>query len=197
MLSLQKRAPAAHCRRMKEAIRDQYKLLREEIPEIEREKKSHRIFEAFLKLPEFETAENILVYVSKGEEVVTHFMVRSLLSSGKTIYVPKVVGDDMIACRLDHWEDLDFGAFGVLEPSEVIEIKDPSELELIMVPGVVFSIQGDRIGLGKGYYDRFLKRCPGIKVGLAYEEQIVDELPSMPHDVPMNLILTDQTLYRS
>lgn len=181
---------------MKTPIREQYKETRRSISEIEREMKSHRIFSKLMELPEFQTAQKILVHLSKGEEVVTHFMVQRWLQTEKTLFVPKVKDDHFIACRLDHWEDLEFGAYGVLEPSEVIEIGHPSEIDLILVPGLAFTPSGVRLGMGKGYYDRFLKHTKATKIGLAYEEQIVNELPKESHDVDMDIIITDQTIYR-
>jgi len=181
---------------MKQVIREQLKSARHAISEIERERKSHRIFDAFLKSDEYKKARNILVYISKGDEVVTHFMVKRLLSSGKTLYAPKVEGEALIASRLDHWEDLDFGAYGVLETTNVLEILHPQELDLVLVPGVGFTPNGDRIGLGKGYYDRFLKKTNAIKMGFAYDEQILEELPTEEHDVSLDLIITDKTIYR-
>lgn len=181
---------------MKNQIREEIKEKRRTLSEINRERKSHQIFEKFISLPEIKEAKNILVYVSYGEEVVTHFMIKRLLQTDKVLYTPKVDGDNIIACRLDHWEDLEFGTFGILEPKEVIEIKHPSELDLIMVPGVAFTEKGDRMGLGKGFYDRFLDKCPATKVGLAYDEQIINELPIEDHDVPMDIIITDSTIIR-
>jgi len=181
---------------MKNLIREEIKEKRRSISEINRERKSHQIFDKFISLPELKEVTNLLVYISHTEEVVTHFMVKRLLQSDITLYTPKVEGDTLIACRLDHWEDLEFGAFGILEPKEVIEIKHPSEFDIIMVPGVAFSKKGDRMGQGKGFYDRYLKESTAVKVGLAYDEQILDELPTEEHDVPMDIIITDSTIIR-
>ena len=87
-------------------------------------------------------------------------------------------------------------SFGILEPSDVIEIKHPSEIDVILVPGVAFTREGGRLGMGKGYYDRFLKQCTGVKIGLAYHEQILDVIPTEAHDVDMDILITDETIYR-
>ncbi|MFT7184047.1 MAG: 5-formyltetrahydrofolate cyclo-ligase [Oceanicoccus sp.] len=181
---------------MKEEIRERTKAKRLAIKEMDRERKSHRIYEKLMSLSEFKEAKNIMIYISSTEEVVTHFMVKRLLQMDKTLYVPKVVDQTLIACRLDHWEDLDFGSFGILEPNEVIEIKHPSEIDVIIAPGVAFTKEGARLGMGKGFYDRFMRNYTGLKIGLAYEEQIIEEIPTEDHDVQMDMIITNENIYR-
>ena len=86
---------------MKVKIRTQSKVRRKALSDIDRERKSHRIFGKLLSIPEVEASKNIMVYISATEEVVTHFMVKRLLHSNKTLYVPKVIDQQLIACRLD------------------------------------------------------------------------------------------------
>ncbi len=182
---------------MKESVRSLFKSARQSISEINRERKSHRIFDSLSRLPEFKKAIQIMVYLSRGEEVVTHFMVKKWLDQKKKIYAPKVESDKLLPCLINHWEDLEYGKYNVLEPKETLYIANPNELELILVPGIAFTPKGGRIGMGKGFYDRFLSKTKAIKIALAYEEQISSTLPLEQHDIAMNIIITDKNIYRT
>jgi 5-formyltetrahydrofolate cyclo-ligase len=84
--------------------------------------------------------------------------------------------------------------FGILEPSKTVDIRS---FDVIVVPGVVFDKKCNRLGFGKGFYDRFLKSVnTRLKIGLSYDLQIVDELPSEVHDIPMDFVLTETKIYR-
>ena len=82
------------------------------------------------------------------------------------------------------------GAFHILEPANGI-CCNPGKIELIVVPAIAFDRKGNRIGRGKGYYDRLLKKASCPKIGVGYHFQLFDEIPAEPHDVPMNAIVTD------
>ena len=85
------------------------------------------------------------------------------------------------------------GAFGIEEPGPQAELCDPGELDLIVVPGVAFTAAGQRMGRGRGYYDRYLSQ-PGVravKVGVCFAHQLVVSLPVEPHDVTMDRVVTD------
>jgi 5-formyltetrahydrofolate cyclo-ligase len=82
------------------------------------------------------------------------------------------------------------GKFGIREPAETCVAIPPNDLDLVLVPGVAFGLDGHRLGRGKGYYDRLLQNFTGTKIGIAFDEQIVDAVPSEQNDVPMDLILT-------
>jgi 5-formyltetrahydrofolate cyclo-ligase len=182
---------------MKKIIREKLKERRKSLSEIDRERKSHKAYEKLIALEEMKNAKKVLVYISTGEELVTHFMVRRFLEMDMTVYVPKTEPDSIIACRLDHWDDLEFGYQDILEPKEVIEIIHPKEIDLILVPAVAFTKKGERIGMGSGYYDRFLARTDAFKVGLAYEDQIIDEIPVEDHDIHMDIVITDENIYKN
>ncbi len=147
-------------------------------------------------LPEFKKAKKILAYISLEEEVDTRELVKDSLEQGKTIYVPKVIKDHLVICHIKDFHELKPGSFGVLEPCEVLNPIHPGDADLILVPGIAFDQKGHRIGFGKGFYDSLLKLTKGFKVGLAFHEQILDEIPREAHDIPLDLIITDQTLIR-
>ena len=153
--------------------------------------KSLAITRKLLELKEYKDASSVLFYVSKAEEVDTHDVIKEALASGKKVYLPKIKGDFLMICPLLNYEDLQPGEFGILEPCEPASPTQPKDIDLIVIPGVAFDKKGNRLGFGKGHYDRLLKETRGFKVGLAFDEQLLDELPVEEHDVPLDLLLTD------
>ena len=154
----------------------------------------HRIFEMDL----FRNAQTILFYVSYDNEVFTHDIIKERMSMRKTVVVPKSVTKDntLILSRLTNWNNLEVGTYNILEPKQESIKEIPVEsIDLILVPGVVFDIHGNRIGHGKGYYDRLLNDTQSVPhIGLAFEIQIVDAVPTEGHDLPVDIIVTEERI---
>ena len=113
-------------------------------------------------------------------------------SAVKRSVVPRVEGDAMRFYRYDP-QTLRPGAFGIAEPGPEAQACDPSEIDLVIVPGTAFTSAGVRCGRGRGYYDKYLAQ-PGVhavKVGVCFAHQLVGELPAEPHDVAMDYLITD------
>lgn len=153
--------------------------------------KSLALTRKLLELKEFKDAQSVLFYVSTPEEVSTHLAIQESLVLGKKVFVPKIIDETLALCPLSSFKDLKPGEFGILEPCETPNPAHPADIDLIVIPGVAFDRKGNRLGQGKGYYDRLLKETRGFKVGLAFDEQLADELPVEDHDVPLDLLLTD------
>lgn len=152
------------------------------------------IMDAFLRLPEFEAASCILLYASKGSEVHTDGIIQSALSLGKKVVLPVTKKEEkkLALYEVKDVRELAPGAFGILEPKQVPEMEvAPEEVGLAVVPGVSFDRRGHRIGYGMGYYDSLLKKVKGKKIGLAYSLQIVEHVPNEPHDVAVDMIVTE------
>jgi 5-formyltetrahydrofolate cyclo-ligase len=179
---------------MKNALRHQMREKRKALSPALHAEKSQKIRERLEELEVFKEAERMLIYVSMGEEVDTHGIIQDALSKNRLIFVPKIVNGEIMICPLYNWEELEPSTFGILEPCTVLEGVPAEHMDLVIVPGIAFDARGHRIGYGKGHYDRLLKTVRGYKVGLAFHEQMIDEVPSEEHDVPLNLIVTDQTL---
>ncbi len=160
-------------------------------------KKSLEIQKKLKALPKWREAGRILLYVSSPEEVDTHALILDALDENRKVFVPKASGKTLAICPLDDWESLKPGSHGILEPCEILEEAHPETMDLIIVPGIAFDPRGHRIGYGGGFYDKLLKLTRGYKVGLAFSEQMLDELPTEAHDVPLDLIITDQSLIYS
>lgn len=149
---------------------------------------SASICEKAAALPEFLAAKTVMVYLSNGSEVDTSRLIALAHMHGKAICAPRVLGpSEMEAAMLDA-SGFRRGAFGILEPAG----NTCRDIDIIFVPGVAFDTKGNRIGYGKGYYDRFLKAQQAATVGLAYSAQVVDFVPASPYDVRLHKILTEE-----
>lgn len=133
-------------------------------------------------------ARVVALYSPLGDEPLLWPLVEEL-SRKMLVVLPKVEGDVMNFYCYDP-QHMASGAFGIMEPQDGDAVL-PHEIDAVVVPGVVFTKDGARMGRGKGYYDRYLsqKEFRGLKIGVCYNEQIVDELPAEPHDVRMDYVI--------
>lgn len=176
----------------KQKLRQKILQAREALPLHEVEEKSKRIMDTLNELPAYTQANVICLYVSARNEVMTHPLIQQLLSEAKKKVVVPFVSDNQIKlAELERWEDLMPGAYGILEPARR-KMAANDQIQLVIVPGVVFDVTGHRIGYGKGYYDRFLSSAHVPKIGLAYELQIVENAPAHSEDVPVDCIVTEE-----
>ncbi len=175
----------------KESLRKRILEMRNSLTKREVEEKSERICVEFLRM--FEGMNRFLLYYSVNNEVRTKLIIDTLSNNGKKIYLPKYIDGTFHAGLYEGEERLMRSKFGVMEP-----ISDLSETEFdaITIPGVVFGRDFNRIGMGKGYYDVMLKKLNGLKVGLAYQFQMVDGIDADPWDVKMDMIITEENIYR-
>jgi len=182
----------------KEEIRKKILSLRNSQSPFQAMTKSYRIKERLFRLPEFINARTILFYVSTKDEVKTESMIKSALEYGKRVVVP--ISD--LKERILHLSEikdfdneLELGTFNILEPKErFLRPVLPEEIDLVIVPGVAFDRKGNRIGYGMGFYDRFLRKIKRkiLRIGLAYEFQIVDNILSRDKDVTIDKIVTEK-----
>lgn len=146
----------------------------------------------------FIKAKNIFIYIGFGTEVDTKPIIKKALNENKKIYIPKIYKDDksMKAIRLNSFDDLKENSMGILEPIEDNDFINKKDIDLIIVPGVVFDEKGNRIGYGGGYYDRYLSeiQSKNNKLVLAYEFQVLDCIIEEDHDIKMDYILTNEKI---
>jgi 5-formyltetrahydrofolate cyclo-ligase len=151
------------------------------------------IQERLLGLEQFRTARLVHCYVGvKFNEVRTEQILRETLRSGRRLAVPRVEGDQLAHHQIASLDELRTVAFGLLEPDPSAPKVDPKEIDLVVVPGLAFDLAGNRLGFGKGYYDRFLSGVAATKAALLYDCQIVESVPAGPRDVPVDLLVTEQ-----
>ena len=181
----------------KHDVRVKMKKLREEMPESAILEKSITISEHLFELECIKTAKTVMAYVDMPGEVKTDYIIKKLLNMGKDVAVPVCVPStyELIASKILDLNELIPGHYGILEPKrEYLRPMDPSTLDIILIPGLAFDIYGNRIGHGKGYYDRFLTKISlkTLKIGLAFSTQILAKVPVDHYDVPMNCIITEE-----
>ena len=150
---------------------------------------SAKVLAALEAHPAFRAANTILLYHSLKDEVDTHAFIRKW-SKEKRILLPVVVGDDLELRIYSGPEDMATGSYGIEEPTGEV-FTDLAAIDFIAVPGVAFDSKGNRLGRGKGYYDRLLPRIPSaFKAGICFPFQLVEEVPAESHDIRMDIIIT-------
>ena len=181
---------------MKKQIRKNLILIRKNLSKEFVFENSLKIKNNLFGLNDFKKASTILFYVSYNNEVYTHEMIKELLTSKKIILVP--ISDTrnrtLILSKLEKWSDLSRGTYNILEPKkEKIKQVDIDSIDLIIVPGVGFDERGNRIGHGKGYYDNLLRNSKkAISIGLSFECQIIENIPTGKYDIPVDIIVTEK-----
>jgi len=160
--------------------------------EEDRNRKSKLIKDKLLRTKVFKKAKIIMFYIAFGGEVNTEEMIREAKKIGKVICVP-ICRKDKETMQPNIFEDhgkLKKGPYGVLEPVTQALIK-PKDLDLVIVPGLAFDKQGNRLGRGKGCYDRFLNQLPKnvASIGLAFDFQILPQIPTTSYDVSVKKII--------
>ncbi|KLU07175.1 5-formyltetrahydrofolate cyclo-ligase [Rhodopirellula islandica] len=164
---------------------------------------SHAITDAVMQLPAYQSAKCVMWYIDVRAEVRTRHALPAAIESGKQVIVPYCVEGELELFHLESMEELSEGAYRILEPREELRgveskrvaVKD---LDLVLVPGVGFDRRGGRIGHGKGYYDKLLGnvRSDSRLIALAFECQLFDTIPVQPHDVYMDMVVTEKQLYQ-
>ena len=166
---------------------------------LSRKERSRIICETLLSSDEFRQSRTVMSYVSLPSEVDTFMFNAEALKRGKRVAVPCVNAAEqaITAAELTSMDNLVKGPFGIYEPEggqkRTIPLK---EIDLVVVPAIAFDRNSMRLGRGKGYYDRFLSSS-GLSsartIGIAFDFQIVDSLPSDPHDRPVSRVVTDRS----
>ena len=176
----------------KKELRQQIKQLKAMTPLAMRQVEADMVFKAITKMPVWQQAQHILCYWSLPDELPTHETVNQWLEAGKNIYLPRVKGDDLEIVPYHGAQSLDNNKFHIGEP--VGDAVDASCLELIIVPAVALDAQRNRLGRGKGFYDRLLSSTDCPTIGVACDFQLVDEVPVEPHDHPLDCVVTSDTI---
>lgn len=175
----------------KQRIRSKILLKLKSQKEEERIYKSSRIKDKLFKSKDFKRAKIVMFYVSGVGEVETQEMIRQAKELGKTILAPTCTKNRMLKpCFLEKGARLVRGPYGIREPVTKSCIS-PKKIDLVVVPGLAFDRRGRRLGKGKGYYDRFLKRVSEktASIGLAFDFQILPAIPTTQQDVSVNKVI--------
>lgn len=171
---------------------------RNKLTESDIKSKSASITDKLKTLLEYNNSKVVLCYASINSEVQTLEIIQDCLLNNRTIALPKVKNDGQMDFHvIKSLNDLSPGYEGILEPKDnlldISLIKDA----MMLVPGTVFSKNCYRMGYGKGYYDRFIEKYkPRMKIGLAYEMQIIDDIDINEHDQKLDMVITEENIYK-
>jgi 5-formyltetrahydrofolate cyclo-ligase len=184
----------------KQVVRDRVLQARDRLDERKRATFDKAILARLIDLPEVRSARTLMTYVTFRSEVDTRGLIDWALAAGKTVAVPRVRGPrDMEAyCLRDPRQDLVCGTWDIPEPCDGLDECAAQAIDLIVIPGAVFAADGGRIGYGGGFYDTYMHtlRSEVPRVALAFELQVIDELPREAHDLPVDAIVTERRVIR-
>ncbi len=153
---------------------------------------SKKIWNRLIQTDVFQKGKSIALYYAMDDEVQTSGLIEEWYKK-KKIVLPVVTGEDINFYAYAGKENMTKGALGISEPISSALIS-PENIDLFIVPGVAFDREGNRLGRGKGYYDRFLSVIDKPTIGLCYDFQLLDQIPAEPHDKKMTMIITETTL---
>ncbi len=170
----------------KDTIRKSIKQRKLSLCEAEKLAEAENVFLEIEMMERFLSAKSILLYYSLPDELPTHKFVKKW-SAIKSVYLPRVVGSDLEVAKFD--DGITQGKYGIGEP--VSASVSPSVIDLVIVPAVALDMQGNRLGRGKGFYDRLLPQCVNAyKIGVALNCQLLPAVPVEPFDVTLDAVLT-------
>ncbi|KYN27688.1 5-formyltetrahydrofolate cyclo-ligase, partial [Trachymyrmex cornetzi] len=185
----------------KRALRKEIKEILKNISSEERKKESVNVFKKLCQLKQYQNSKRISLYLSTKDEIDTLPILKHILDMGKEAFVPQYHGKimEMVKLRsMEDYETLPLTKWNIKQPSITENQENALEtggLDLVILPGVAFTVNGKRLGHGMGYYDKYLKRCfqKNIKpylVAVGFKKQIQEDIPVNENDVPVDIVLT-------
>lgn len=180
----------------KTAVRKQLKAITKALTKEYKEEASRSIVKQCLESAEYKAAESIFIFISMDGEPITTDIIRQAFADGKDVYVPRCLRDGIMeAIKIDSFDCLKPGHYGILEPDDAIKPTDvskfDSETAVAFVPCVGATKDGKRMGHGAGYYDRFLENRKMKTLMLVYSKQLLEDLPCDEHDIIMDRVVFD------
>ncbi len=178
----------------KSEIRQMVRELKKTYTPDELDTKSDSIVHQVIALPIWQSAHAVLLYNALPDEVRTQKLIDAALRAGKQIFLPVVEGDRL---QLRRYKDTTHvekePIFGIYEPvGKNFPVCQYANLDLAVLPGMAFDSKGNRLGRGKGYYDKLLPKLDVNTIGICFDFQYVDEVPTDSHDIPMDVVVTEE-----
>ena len=182
----------------KRVLREKFLSLRDSISKNHKKCLDKKILKQLGETDLYKKSKKIFTYVSFNNETDTIEFIKKSLFEKKQVYVPYILNDkkSMLASRIFTFNDLKPGKFNILTTQEQSSIINKHDLDLIIVPGLSFDLNGNRLGYGGGYYDRFLESIPSntITIGICYSFQLSNNIETNEYDIPVQFILTEKGL---
>jgi 5-formyltetrahydrofolate cyclo-ligase len=168
------------------------------LSEQERQQEDAAIIRRVLELKEWQEAKNVFCYAPYGWEIDTFPLMKAALAAGKRLAIPLIyAGGKMYAKEVETLNGLQPGLHGIYAPPATNATMDPESIDLVIMPGVAFDINGLlRLGRGGGYYDRYLEHNPALRLALVRDCQLTEgEIIMEKYDLPMDIIVTKDAVY--
>ncbi|NMB10742.1 MAG: 5-formyltetrahydrofolate cyclo-ligase [Firmicutes bacterium] len=178
----------------KQTIRREVLQARDNLTTDQRRQLSMNIRKSFFELPMVARAQWIMLFLAFGSEVDTWLLLDEAVALGKQVVAPVCLPTTkgLALYPIRNREEAEPGHWGIYEPRQVGKPISPNSLDVVVVPGVAFDPDGNRIGYGGGYYDRFLIQVPRAwRIGVCYDLQLIKEVPRADHDVPVDAVVTE------
>ena len=177
---------------LKGQLRRQLRAASRTIMPSEREAASEQIRQRLRGQEIWQKAQAVLFYLPLADEPDVWPLATEALGLGKQVALPRYSAEEDVyaVCSVEDLSNLRVARFGLLEPNSSCPLFNLNRLDITLVPGIGFDVNGHRLGRGKGYYDRLLAQVAGIKCGVAFDWQVAAEIPTEPHDVRLDCILT-------
>ncbi len=175
----------------KHQIRERIRHKKAQISDKEKQIQSAAVFGKIENLQEFQNAHNVLIYWSMPDELSTHnFIIK--WSKKKQILLPVVKGDEMLIKPFSSKDELKQGSLGIWEPD--VQKEFLHTIDLVIVPGMAFDKNKSRLGRGKGFYDRYFMNKNVAKIGVCFDFQLIDKVPTAAYDIKMDKVITKSTI---
>ena len=171
----------------KTELRKEIADLKKQISTEQKQQEARSVFSKVETLYEFKSAENILLYWSTSDELPTHEIIEKW-SHRKQIILPTVVGDKLILKSYMPGQNMKKGVLGIWEPDTVDNFTE--NIDLMIIPGIAFDSDKNRLGRGKAFYDRFLANKHLVKIGVGFDLQLLSHIPSEKSDIKMDKVIT-------
>ncbi len=179
----------------KKELRRLYRSIRESVSTDEKQKLDKMIFSEFINSGFVEKHDVFLVYLSVKDEIDTCSLIEYLFECGKTVAIPFCEGKTMRFCKINSFDDTQEGTFGIPTARNPVFLrKDEIKGSLCIVPALSIDRNGNRLGYGGGFYDRFLSENDVVTVALCYERCLCESIPADLFDIPVQYILTEKIL---
>lgn len=183
----------------KKELRKQVLEIRDNLSKEEIDEKSQIILKKLETTPQFQKATRIMLFASFSSEVKTIDFIQKCIDLGMQVYLPYIENDKesiMKAVQVNSLSQLQPGYKGILEiKPELVKEIEPENIELIVTPCVCYDYDRYRVGYGKGYYDRFFLKTHAYKIGVCFDECMVEKIDIDQYDVPVDMVITDKRVF--
>lgn len=179
----------------KQALRDAMRARRAQLEQAQQEADEAALARRILLHPAYLSAGTVMAYIAARGEIRLSPVIRDVLASGRRLVLPRCEAPHIMTARhVKSLDELERGAYDLLEPSRACAVVAPEEIDLILVPGTAFSRRGERIGQGGGYYDSFLPRTKAVRMGVCHDFALLECLDTQEHDQKMDAVCTPGAL---